>query len=124
MIVSDAVWDIGHFKQFGVGPFSVFLFRHQRAMESNESIELGVIFNYMANRYVEWRTTDCEVKEKEKKKKGKKNLNCVSSMVLRAVVLISFRVRMVHRIYVVKRNFGTASKSCFHGFVASFDLWP
>ena len=102
----------------------MFLFRHQRAMESNESIELGVIFNYMANRYVEWRTTDCEVKEKEKKKKGKKNLNCVSSMVLRAVVLISFRVRMVHRIYVVKRSFGTASKSCFHGFVASFDLWP
>ena len=33
---------------------------------------MGVIFNYMANRYVEWRTTDCEVKEKEKKKKEKR----------------------------------------------------
>ena len=86
MIASDAVWDICHFEQFGAGPFCVFLFRHQRAMESNKSIELGKIFNYMANRYVGWRTTDFKVKEMEKKKK---NLNCVSSIVLQAMVLIT-----------------------------------
>ena len=33
-------------------------------------------------------------------------------------------MRMMHQIYVVKSDFGTASKGCFHGFVASFDLWP
>ena len=44
-------------------------------MESNESIELGVIFNYMANRYVEWRTTVCEAEEKEKKKRKEKRIS-------------------------------------------------
>ena len=49
---SDAVWGIGDSERLGVGPFYVFLFRHQRAMESNTRIDLGEIFGYMANRYV------------------------------------------------------------------------
>ena len=80
MIASDAVWDICHFEQFGAGPFCVFLFRHQRAMESNKSIELGKIFNYMANRYVGWRTTDFKVKEMEKKKESQLRIkHCIAS---------------------------------------------
>ena len=52
MFASDAVWGIGYSKWFGVGPFYVFPFVIE-GRGNRTSIELGVIVNYMAGRYVE-----------------------------------------------------------------------